>query len=87
MNRTSPVFSAGRRRHSPVFERVAGLVVGSLLLGITAFDAYGLELEAPQTGTRMIWDCSGPFTTKYDLMVVGVSSDVVRYEGEIDEGR
>lgn len=81
------VISAVRRRRFSAFDRVGGLVVGSLWLGITASDAFGLELEAPQTGTRMVWDCTGPFTTKYDLTVTGISEDVVRYEGEIDDGR
>ena len=66
---------------------VVGLGVGGLWLGISASDAYGLELEVPKTGTRMVWECTGPFTTKYDLTVTGISKDVVRYEGEIDEGR
>ena len=87
MNGSLPVISAGRRGRSPAFSRVAGLVVGGLWLGIAASGAHGVELGTPQTGTRMVWDCSGPFTTKYDLTVVGVSNDVVRYEGEIDEGR
>ena len=87
MNGTPPIISAGRRGCLSVLDPVIGLTVGCLWLGIAASDAYGLELEAPKTGTRMVWDCSGPFTTKYDLTVTGISEDVVRYEGEIDEGR
>lgn len=87
MNMTLPAISTGRRRCSSACSVVVGLVVGNLWLGICASDAYGLELEAPQTGTRMVWDCSGPFTNKYDLTIAGISKDVVRYEGEIDDGR
>ena len=87
MNKIPCVNLAGRRARCSVFNEVAGLVVASLWLGISAPDAYGLELEAPQTGTRMVWGCSGPFTTKYDLVVMGIREDVVRYEGEIDDGR
>ena len=87
MNKTLPVISADRRGRYRAFSMVVGLGVGILWLGIFAPDAYGLELKAPQTGTRMVWDCTGPFTTKYDLTVTGISKNVVRYEGEIDEGR
>ena len=87
MNKTLSVISAGHRACSFVLNRVVGLVVGILWLGICASGAYGLELEAPKTGTRMVWDCTGPFTTKYDLAVTGISKEVVRYEGEIDDGR
>ncbi len=65
---------------------VAGLVAGSLWLGVSASEADDLELVAPKAGTRMAWDCTGPFTTRYDLTVTGINDDVVRYEGEIDDG-
>lgn len=87
MNKILPVNSAGRRGRSSACNIVMGLVVGGPWVGISASDAYGLELEAPQAGTRMVWDCSGPFTTKYDLTVAEISKNIVRYEGEIDEGR
>ena len=87
MNKTLPVISAGGRARSCAINRGVGLVGGILWLGIYASGAYGLALEAPKTGTRMVWECTGPFTTKYDLTVTGISKDVVRYEGEIDDGR
>lgn len=66
---------------------VFGLVAGSLWLGVAASEAHDLELVPPKAGARMAWDCTGPFTTRYDLTVKAISNDVVRYEGEIDDGR
>lgn len=54
------------------------LVVGSL-----AALAYA-ELKAPAIGTRMVWDCDGPYSRRYDLTVARIDKGVVRYEGLMD---
>lgn len=87
MNKAVPVILAGRLGPSCSVSAVAGLVIGFLWLGVSPTDAYGLQLEAPKMGTRMVWECTGPFTARYDLTIVGISNDVVRYEGETDQGR
>ncbi len=54
------------------------LVVGSL-----AAPTYA-ELKAPAIGTRMVWDCDGPYSRRYDLTVARIDKGVVRYEGLMD---
>lgn len=45
------------------------------------------ELQAPKAGANMVWECTGPFTKKYDLKIARIKDDVVRYEGKIDSGK
>lgn len=42
------------------------------------------KLKAPEVGTRMVWECNGPYSKRYDLKVVRVDDDIVRYEGVVD---
>jgi len=44
------------------------------------------ELQPPALGSHMIWDCQGPFTSRYELKVVSITDNIVRYEGRIDDG-
>lgn len=85
----TPFLSAGVMARRSPGRRVCGPLLPVLLgVGMSGHgtDAHAVEVQAPKAGTRMVWECSGPFTTRYDLTVTGISDDVVRYEGEVDDG-
>lgn len=59
------------------------LLAAIMSFGLAAGPAHA-ELNAPKLGTRMVWDCEGPYSQRYDLTVVRIEKDVVRYEGQLD---
>ncbi len=59
------------------------LLAAAISLALTAGPAHA-ELNAPKLGTRMVWDCDGPYSKRYDLTVARIEKDVVRYEGQLD---
>ncbi len=55
----------------------------TMSLGLAAGPADA-ELNAPKVGTRMVWECESPYSQRYELTVVRIENDVVRYEGQLD---
>lgn len=63
--------------------RLSSLALALALLLPVA--SHADELRAPALGSRIVWECEGPFTSRYDLQVVSIIDNVVRYEGRIDD--
>ncbi len=59
------------------------VLAATMSSGLAAGPAHA-ELNAPKLGTRMVWDCEGPYSKRYELTVVETEKDVVRYEGQVD---
>jgi len=64
--------------------RLAALALAAGLVAAAASPALA-ELRAPKVGLHMIWDCTGPYSRRYDLTVVRIEDGIARYEGTVDD--
>lgn len=79
--------------HTRVYHMPHSLKCARVFLAIIAISmgflfpappAEAAELRAPKVGTHMIWDCTGPYSQRYDLTVVKIENGIARYEGTLD---
>ena len=47
--------------------------------------ATSAELQPPEVGLTVTWDCTGPFTRQYHIRVSGIKGDMVTYQGRRDD--
>ena len=47
--------------------------------------AHGAELQPPKVGLTITWDCTGPFTERYQVRVSSIKDDIVTYQGRRDD--
>lgn len=68
-----------------MIERTGAILLLAALVVLPEL-AQAQELQPPKVGSTMTWKCTGPYTRHYELKVMHIKNDIVRYDGKVDSG-